>query len=98
MFLLKFGGVKFDKLSEFPLCTLMPDCVITDYRLRDHKTGIDAILAIHSEFDNAIPALIITGDIEAERLREVNDSGFQVLHKPVAPMKLRAFLHNLQLR
>ena len=73
-----------------------PDGIIADYRLRENKTGVEAIHAIHAEFHDGIPALIVTGDIAVERLREVKNSGFQMLHKPVAPAKLRAFVHNTQ--
>jgi signal transduction histidine kinase/CheY-like chemotaxis protein len=73
-----------------------PDGIIADYRLRQNRTGIEAVRAIHAEFQGEIPALIITGDIAVEQLREVNDSGFQVLHKPVAPLKLRTFLRHAQ--
>lgn len=75
----------------------VPDGIIADYRLRENHTGVEAIHAIHAEYNSDIPALIVTGDIAAERLREVNDSGFQMLHKPVAPAKLRAFLRHIQL-
>lgn len=73
-----------------------PDGIIADYRLRENQTGIDAIRAIHVEYNDKIPALIVTGDIAVDNLREVNRSGFQVLHKPVTPVKLRSFLHNVQ--
>ncbi len=73
-----------------------PNSIIADYRLRDYQTGIEVIQAIHNEYDQAIPALIITGDTSVDELREVNSSGFQVLHKPVAPARLRAFLRNAQ--
>jgi signal transduction histidine kinase len=76
----------------------IPDGIIADFRLRDNKTGIEAIHAIHAEYNNDIPALIVTGDIAVDRLREVNNSGFQVLHKPVAPLKVRNFIRSLQLR
>ena len=75
----------------------IPDGIIADYRLRDNQTGIDAIRSIHAEYDSYIPALIITGDIAVDRLRVANDSGYQVLHKPVAPIKLRSFLRNIQI-
>ena len=75
-----------------------PDGIIADYRLRENDTGIEVIHAIHAEYDDNIPALIVTGDIAVENLREVNNSGFQVLHKPVPPAKLRSFLRNIQLR
>jgi signal transduction histidine kinase/ActR/RegA family two-component response regulator len=79
------------KLDEF---NQLPDAIIADYRLRDNRTGLDAVRAIHDRYHDDIPVLIVTGDIAAERLREVNDSGFTVLHKPVAPGKLRAFLRH----
>lgn len=75
----------------------IPDGIIADYRLRENRTGIEAIRALHAEYHNDIPAVIVTGDIAVENLREVNNSGFQVLHKPVAPVKLRAFTRNIQL-
>jgi len=73
-----------------------PDVIIADYRLREYKTGIETILAIHTEYGKYIPALIITGDTSADEIREVDNSGFQVLYKPVAPTKLRAFLRYVQ--
>lgn len=75
----------------------VPDAIIADYRLRENKTGIDAIHAIHSEFNAEISALIVTGDTAIEHLRNVSHSGFQVLHKPVAPLKLRTYLENIKL-
>lgn len=77
---------------------ISPDAIIADYRLRDNRTGIEAVLAIHQQYSVSIPALIVTGDIAAEQLREVHDSGLQILHKPVAPGKLRSFLRNAQLQ
>ena len=40
----------------------------------------------------SVPALLITGDIGIDRLRDVDTSGYGVLHKPVKPARLRAFL------
>ena len=75
------------------------DGIIADFRLRDNRNGIEAIRAIQASIDSDVPALIVTGDIAADKLREVDDSGFQVLHKPVAPVKLHTFVrqvHNMQ--
>ena len=72
-----------------------PDGIIADYRLRENHTGVEAIHALRAEYNAVIPALIVTGDIAPERLREVNDSGLQMLHKPVVPGKLRAFLRHV---
>jgi len=74
---------------------LIPDGIIADYRLGGEQTGIHAIQQLHARYGDHLPALIVTGDIEADRLREVSESGFQLLHKPVAPPKLRAFVNNV---
>lgn len=72
-----------------------PDIIISDYRLKDAETGVDAITALHLAYNKKIPALIITGDIESDNLLDIDKSNFQLLFKPVAPMKLRAFLRNV---
>jgi CheY-like chemotaxis protein len=64
-----------------------PALVIADYRLRGHRSGIDAIATLCTEFGK-LPALLITGDTAPERLREANASGIPVLHKPVSPSQL----------
>ena len=85
-------------MTELDRLDLAPDVIIVDYRLRENHTGIETVRSLHKKYHTEIPALIITGDIAAERLREVNLSGFQMLHKPVAQSKLRAFLRNTQLK
>lgn len=74
--------------------TGVPDAVIVDYRLRDGRTGVEAVARLNREFERTIPALIVTGDTAAERLREAKASGYQLVHKPVQPAMLRAFLRN----
>jgi CheY-like chemotaxis protein len=75
-----------------------PDGIIADYRLREGITGIESIRRIRETYNHDIPALIVTGDIAQDTLRTVKKSGFQLLHKPVAPLKLRAFLQHVQKR
>ena len=74
-----------------------PDVIIADYRLRQNLTGIEAIRAMHAHWGNHIPALIITGDTGPEQLREASQSGYSLLHKPVQPGRLRAFLRQVSL-
>jgi signal transduction histidine kinase/CheY-like chemotaxis protein len=71
-----------------------PDVIIADYRLREDRTGAQAIKRIQEIYGNTIPSLIITGDTAPDRLREALASGHHLLHKPVAPAQLRAFLAN----
>lgn len=73
----------------------IPDLLVVDYRLRDHRSGIDAIEEIGVAVDRVIPALLITGDTAPERLREAQLSGHTLLHKPVTADALRAALASL---
>ena len=65
-----------------------PDLVISDYRLREQRTGVEAIAALREFAGLALPALLITGDTAADRLREAQASGIALLHKPVSPSQL----------
>ena len=65
-----------------------PDLVISDYRLRDQRTGAQAIDLLRTALGQALPALLVTGDTAPERLREAIDSGVALLHKPVSPALL----------
>lgn len=72
-----------------------PDLIISDYRLRDGEDGISAIRRLQSEFNEDIPGMLITGDTAPDRLKEAQESGFLLLHKPVSNSKLRAAIGNL---
>jgi CheY-like chemotaxis protein/anti-sigma regulatory factor (Ser/Thr protein kinase) len=65
-----------------------PDVIVSDYRLRDLRTGVDAIEAIRNLLEKSLPALLITGDTAPDRLREAQASGIPLLHKPVLPSHL----------
>jgi signal transduction histidine kinase len=65
-----------------------PEMVICDYRLREHRTGIEAIDALRALLGNSLPAILITGDTAPDRLREALASGIPILHKPVCPDQL----------
>ncbi|MDM0074876.1 hybrid sensor histidine kinase/response regulator [Variovorax sp. J2P1-59] len=65
-----------------------PGLVISDYRLRELRTGAEAIAALRAEFGENLPALLITGDTAPQRLREARATGVPLLHKPVSPNQL----------
>jgi signal transduction histidine kinase/ActR/RegA family two-component response regulator len=69
-----------------------PDLIIADYSLPDGQSGLDLLAALHDVFGTKVPAFLVSGDTSPDRLREVRDSGFNLLHKPVSPMTLRAML------
>jgi len=72
-----------------------PDVIISDYRLREQRTGIEAIATLRHLLGDALPALLITGDTAPERLREARASGIPLLHKPVSPSQLYRGLNSL---
>ena len=75
-----------------------PRLIICDYRLRDNETGTAAVERLRAEFNDDIPAMLITGDTAPDRIREAEASGFLLLHKPVPNSKLRAAITHLTTR
>jgi len=67
---------------------LIPDLIIADYRLREGKTGSEAVELLRDELNQDIPAFLISGDTSAIRVKEASDSGIRLLHKPVTPTEL----------
>jgi len=72
-----------------------PDLIISDYRLNNGRTGIEAIARLRGAVGVSIPAFLISGDTAPERLREASASGHHLLHKPVPPITLRALAGQL---
>ena len=68
-----------------------PDVIIADYHL-DDGYGIEAILALRSHYQTAIPAMLITADRTPEVRAEAERHGIAVQHKPVKPAAIRAYL------
>jgi signal transduction histidine kinase len=74
----------------------IPDLIVADYRLQGEENGIDVVARLREEFNAQVPALLITGDTGMEQLREAEESGLHVLHKPLNPSRLRALIANLR--
>ena len=84
-----------EMLERIATSPVRPDLIICDYRLRDGENGIAVIERLQSEYNEDIPAVLITGDTAPDRLKEAQESGLILLHKPVANGKLRAAVGNL---
>jgi len=83
-------------LEKLASCPDRPDLIICDYRLRAHENGIHVIGRLRSEYnDDEIPGMLITGDTAPDRLREAQESGLLLLHKPVNNSRLRAAINHL---
>lgn len=73
--------------------SLKPDMIISDYRLRHNKTGVEAIEAIRTlYYDNDIPALLLSGDTNASQFDDVKAGGYQLLQKPIKAAQLRSLI------
>jgi signal transduction histidine kinase len=70
----------------------VPDGLIVDLRLADGASGADAVDGFRSRYGADLPCIVMTGDITPDRLRDPAQRGLVVLHKPVAPARLRALL------
>ncbi len=83
-----------DAVQQLQKMKQQPDVILADYRLRGGENGADAIRQVCREIGKKIPALIITGDTAPERLREAKASGYTLLHKPLQPAQIRAFVRH----
>ena len=66
----------------------IPELLICDYRLPGEDGG-QAIQKIRTEFNEKIPALLVTGDTSSECLRQIQATGCPVLHKPIRADELQ---------
>ena len=74
-----------------------PDAILSDFRLANHVTGVEAIAAIRRHFGVDIPAALVTGDTAAEIATLAHEAGLLLLTKPTPPAQLRAVLTRLLL-
>jgi signal transduction histidine kinase/CheY-like chemotaxis protein len=65
-----------------------PQLLVCDYRLDAHVTGLQLIDLLREEFNEDIPALVLTGDTGPEVLRAVEAADCTILYKPVRPETL----------
>lgn len=88
--LLQNWGCEVDTASSIEQALVLaqmqtPELLISDYRLRNQRTGAQAISEVRDLLAMQVPALIITGDTAPDRLREALGSGVPLLHKPLSP-------------
>ncbi|PWC31114.1 MHYT domain-containing protein [Azospirillum sp. TSO35-2] len=69
-----------------------PAMIVADYRLREGRTGVEAIRDIYGVCGVRVPAVVLTGDTDPARIAEVQRSGHRLLHKPVSAPQLRDIL------
>jgi CheY-like chemotaxis protein/anti-sigma regulatory factor (Ser/Thr protein kinase) len=67
-----------------------PALILCDFRLPGDEDGITVIRDLRDRWPEPVPSILITGDTGPDRLAEARASGLLLLHKPLAPSKLRA--------
>ncbi|MDP2805057.1 MAG: response regulator, partial [Gallionellaceae bacterium] len=70
-----------------------PDLLVCDYRLPNGETAVHVIKRLRELWGGGVPALVLTGDTAPEALRNINASGAMLLHKPIAPSRLRTMMY-----
>lgn len=79
-----------DLLADLPTDEA-PQIIVSDYRLGE-GSGVEAVAALRSRFGDELPAALVSGDTAPEVLARCQEAGLPLLHKPVRPARLRAFL------
>jgi PAS domain S-box-containing protein len=68
---------------------LAPTLVVTDYRLPGSLSGIGAVEEIRRILGRPVPAVLLTGDTDPDRLRAARRADLKLLHKPYLADRLR---------
>ncbi len=66
-----------------------PDLILSDYRLEENFSGVDAIESMRVCLGRQVPAILISGDTDPKLLDQLKNEDFYLLHKPVKAGKLR---------
>jgi DNA-binding NtrC family response regulator len=70
---------------------------VSDYRLADWVSGIDAVRQLRAAANRPIPACLMSGTSTPALVQAARDVGLTLLQKPVRPAKLRALVRRLVL-
>lgn len=71
------------------------DIMLVDYRLSGNLTGLDAIEEIRRSLAKKVPAIIITGDTSAEKIKEISATDAILMYKPVSVDQLKSEIASL---
>ena len=68
--------------------TIRPDLVVADYNLPKGLNGLQVVAGLRETLGHEVPAIILTGDISTDTLREIAQGGHLHLNKPVKAKEL----------
>jgi len=72
-----------------------PDLVLADYNLPNGMNGLQLTRKLREELHCRIPAIILTGDISTDTLRDIAGQDCVQLNKPVKPKELTLVIRRL---
>ena len=72
-----------------------PNLVIADYNLPNGLNGLEVIASLRKQLQHDIPAIVLTGDISTDALREIARHGCVHLNKPVRAKELTRHVQRL---
>jgi two-component system CheB/CheR fusion protein len=75
--------------------SITPDLIVADYNLPKGLNGLEVIARLQKQAEHNIPAIILTGDISADSLREIAGHDCVHLNKPVRASELTRLAQRL---
>ena len=84
-----------EAIQRLAACPAKPALILCNYRLRGGESRLAVADRIRAEYNDTIPAILVTGDTAPDRLAEAEASGPLLMHKPVSNGKLQAAIVNL---
>ncbi|WP_404417491.1 hybrid sensor histidine kinase/response regulator [Marinospirillum sp.] len=75
--------------------SLGPQLLVVDYHLDKQESGLDAVRLLKSRLQKEPAVLVITANHSHQLKAEVKREGYQLLYKPVRPLRLRQALGQL---
>ena len=82
-------------LSALKAAGRRPDVVVADYRLREGRSGTEAILRVREAYGTGVPGIILTGETGSEAQYDAAAHGLHVVYKPVTARQLGETLRRL---
>ena len=84
-----------EALAVITSMALMPDLILTDYHLPDGFNGAGLAARLRETLGGGVPAIVLTGDISKDTLRQIAENGCVQLNKPIKPAALMAMIERL---
>jgi CheY-like chemotaxis protein len=69
------------------------DLILSDFRLREGRSGVAVIRAVQALYPQALAALV-TGDTAPDRIRDAESAGVSLLYKPLSLAQLMQLLQS----